>query len=116
METLMNRACIDKDVEDTMARFLGGLNRQLAHQVDRHVYFDMQELLHLAVKIEGQLAWEKENSKRYGISKSTTFNTWKHNANIEKIDFKVGGKYDLDKKNKVETSKGKEKAEEYKEF
>ncbi|XP_023534142.1 uncharacterized protein LOC111795765 [Cucurbita pepo subsp. pepo] len=116
METLMNRACIDEDEEDTMARFLGGLNRQLAHQVDRQAYFDMQELLHLAVKIEGQLAWEKDNSKRYGISKSITFNTWKKNANIEKIDFKVGGKYDLDKKNKAETSKGKEKAEEYKEI
>ena len=48
----------------------------------------MQELLHLAVKIEGQLAWEKENFKRYGISKSITFNTWKKNAKIEKIDFK----------------------------
>jgi len=78
------------------------------------------------VKIEGQLAWEKENSKRYDISKSTSFNTWKKNANIEKIDFKVSGEYEIDKKNKVETfkgidkknkvetSKGKEKAEEYK--
>ena len=112
----MSRACIDEDEEDTMARFLGGSNRQLAHQVDRQAYFDMQELLHLAVKIEGQLAWEKDNSKRYDISKSITFNTWKKNANIEKIDFKVGGKYDLDKKNKAEASKGKEKAEEYKEI
>ena len=60
----MNRASIDEDEEDTMARFLSGLNRQLAHQVDRQAYFDMQELLHLAVKIEGKLAWEKENSKR----------------------------------------------------
>ena len=49
----MNRACIDEDEEDTMAKFLGGLNRQLAHQVDMQAYFDMQELLHLAVKIEG---------------------------------------------------------------
>ena len=57
-----------------MARFLGGLNRQLTHQVDRQACFDMQELLRLAVIIEGQLAWEKENSKRYAISKSTTFN------------------------------------------
>ena len=64
MKALMKkRACIDKDKEDTMARFLGGLNQQLAHQVDRQAYFDMQELLHLAVKIKGQLAWEKENDK-----------------------------------------------------
>ena len=65
-----------------MARFLSGLNQKLVHQVDRQTYFDMQELLHLAVKIEWQLAWEKENSKRYVISKSTTFNTWKKNSNI----------------------------------
>ena len=52
----MDRACIDEDEEDTMARFLGGLNRQLAHQVNRQTYFDMQELLHLAVKIKEQLA------------------------------------------------------------
>ena len=110
----MNRACIDEDNDDIMARFFGGLNTQLAHQVDRQAYFDMQELLHLGVKIEGQLAWEK-NSKRYAIPKSKTFNTWKKDANIEKIDFKVRGKYELDKKNKVETSKGKEKVEEYKE-
>ncbi|XP_022925325.1 uncharacterized protein LOC111432615 [Cucurbita moschata] len=70
--------------------------KKLMRKRDRQAYFDMQELLHLAVKIEGQLAWEKENSKRY--------------------DFKVGGKYDHDKKNKAATSKGKEKAEEYKEI
>ena len=70
----MNRASIDEAEEDTMARFLSGWNRQLAHQVDRQTYFDMQELLHLAVKTEGQLAWEKENSKRHAISKSKTFN------------------------------------------
>ena len=73
--------------------------------MDRQAYFDMQELLHVAVKVEGQLAWEKENFKRYGISKSTAFNTWKKNANIEKIDFKVGGKYDLDKKKKKKKKK-----------
>ncbi|XP_022158198.1 uncharacterized protein LOC111024735 [Momordica charantia] len=108
MEALMNRAGIDEDAEDTMATFLGGLNRPLAHQVDRQTYFDMKELLHLAVKIEGQLAWEKENSKRYISSKSTSFstNTWKKNA-----DFKPRGKYELDKKDKPESSKGKEKVE-----
>ena len=114
MKALMNRACINEDEEDAMARFLGGLKRQLAYQVDRQAYFDMQELLHLAIKIEGQLVREKEKSKRYIISKSTTFYTWKKNANIEKIDFKVRSKYELDKKNKVETSNGKEKVEEYK--
>ena len=47
----MNRACNDEDEEDKMARFLGGLNRQLTHQVDRQTYFDMQKLLHLAVNL-----------------------------------------------------------------
>ena len=60
----MNRTNIDEDEDDTMARFLEGMNRELANQVDRQNYFDMKELLHLAVKIEGQLAWEKIHFKR----------------------------------------------------
>ena len=57
-----------------------------------------------------------ENSKRYAISKFTTFNPRKKEANIEKIDFKVRGKYELDKKNQAENFKGKEKVEEYNEL
>ena len=75
--------------------------------MDRQAYFDIQKLLHLAIKIAGQLAWEKENTKRYTISKSITYNAWKKNANIERINFKVRGKYEIEKKNKDETSKGK---------
>ena len=62
---------------------------------------------------EGQPAWEKDNSKKYAISKSiTTFE--KKNANIERIDFMVRGKYEIAKKNKDEISKDKKKVEEYK--
>ena len=39
----------------------------------------------------------------------------KKNANIERINFKVRTKYEIEKKNKDETSKSKEEVEEYKE-
>ncbi|XP_038888883.1 uncharacterized protein LOC120078660 [Benincasa hispida] len=85
MQTLMNRENIDEDEEDAMARFLGGMNRELTNQMDRQAYFDMKELLHLAVKIEGQLTWEKSHIK--------------------------SGNFKFDKKDKAESSKGMEKLE-----
>ena len=85
MKTFMNRTNIDEDKEDTMARFLGGINKELANQVDRQTCFDMKELLHLTVKIEGQLAWEKMHFKMYVSFKSTSFSTttWQKNSNSE---------------------------------
>ena len=39
----------------------------------------------------------------------------KKKAKLERIDFKVRGKYEIEKKSKDEISKGKKKVEEYKE-
>ena len=44
MQTFMNRININGDEQDTMARFLGGTNQELANQVDRQTYFDIKEL------------------------------------------------------------------------
>ena len=48
----MIRANIDEDHEATMARFLHGLNRNLADLVELHHYVDMDDMLHMAIKIE----------------------------------------------------------------
>ena len=114
----MNKTNIDEDEEDTMARFLRGMNRELANQVDIQTYFDMKELLHLAVKIEGQLAWKKMHFKRYISSQSTSFSTttWQKNSNSGMVDFKLKRKVEFEKKDKVESSKGKEKLDGLKEI
>ncbi|KAA0057648.1 putative polyprotein [Cucumis melo var. makuwa] len=64
METLIGRARIQEDEEDTMSRFLGGLNQEIAHLVDRNPPYNMEDMYHYAIKIEAQLKEEKERSKR----------------------------------------------------
>lgn len=55
METLMLRADIQEDREATMARFMGGLNRDIMDRLEVHHYVEMEELLHKAIIFEQQL-------------------------------------------------------------
>ena len=48
----MIRANIGEDCEGTMTRFLHGLNRNIAKLVELHQYIDMDDMLHMAIKIE----------------------------------------------------------------
>ena len=52
MEIAMTRANIDEDRKATMARFLHGLNRNIADLVELHHYVDIDDMLHMAIKIE----------------------------------------------------------------
>ncbi|KAA0066461.1 uncharacterized protein E6C27_scaffold21G005620 [Cucumis melo var. makuwa] len=63
-EAMRKRARIQEDEEDTMSRFLGGLNKEIAHLVDRNLPYNMEDMYHYAIKIEAQLKEEKEHSKR----------------------------------------------------
>ena len=55
MEIAMIRANVDEDREATMARFLAGLNNEITHQVELQHYVEMEDMLHMAIKIEQQL-------------------------------------------------------------
>ncbi|XP_048235646.1 uncharacterized protein LOC125371163 [Ricinus communis] len=55
MEILMTRADLDEDREATMARFIGGLNKEIADRVELQYYMELEELVHLAIKVEKQL-------------------------------------------------------------
>ena len=55
MEMIMTRTDTGEDEEATMARFLGGLNKEIANRVELQHYVELEELVHLAVKIERQL-------------------------------------------------------------
>lgn len=67
MEVTMIRANIDEDREATMARFLHGLNFEIRDRVEMYHYVEIEDMVHMAVKIEKQL-------KRGGGSRH---NTWK---------------------------------------
>ena len=55
MEVTMIRANIEEDRESTMAQFLNGLNPNIANIVELQHYVEMEDLLHMALKVEHQL-------------------------------------------------------------
>jgi len=46
------RANIEEDTEDTMARFLSGLNPDIRDVFELQVYVELDDLLHKAVQVE----------------------------------------------------------------
>ena len=48
----MIRASVDEDVEATMSRFLRGLNSDIADVVELQPYTSLEQLVHLAIKVE----------------------------------------------------------------
>jgi hypothetical protein len=55
---LCNRDIATNVVEDreaTMARFLNGLNRDIANVVELQHYVELEDMVHMATKVEGQL-------------------------------------------------------------
>ena len=55
IEMLMTRVDLEEDREATMARFIGGLNKEIADRVELQHYVVLEELVHLAIKVEKQL-------------------------------------------------------------
>jgi hypothetical protein len=51
----MIRAIVLEDREATMARFLSGLNRYIANVVELQHYVEVEDMVHMAMKVERQL-------------------------------------------------------------
>ena len=49
---IMTRADVEEDEKATMARFLGGLNKEIADRVELQHYVELEDMVHLAIKIE----------------------------------------------------------------
>ncbi|KAH9697902.1 Endonuclease [Citrus sinensis] len=73
MEIAMIRANVEEDREATMARFLNGLNREIADKVELQHYVEIEEIVHKAIKIEQQL--KRRGNTRAGPNSSST--PWK---------------------------------------
>uniref|UniRef100_A0A2N9GE48 Reverse transcriptase RNase H-like domain-containing protein n=1 Tax=Fagus sylvatica TaxID=28930 RepID=A0A2N9GE48_FAGSY len=65
MEVAMIRANVEEDREATMARFLSGLNRDIANVIELQHYVEIEDMVHMAMKVERQL-------KRKGIARYTS--------------------------------------------
>ena len=55
MEIAMIRANVEEDREATMARFLNGLNQDIANVVELQHYVELEDMVHMAIKVERQL-------------------------------------------------------------
>ncbi|XP_031398471.1 uncharacterized protein LOC116209047 [Punica granatum] len=72
MEIAMIRANVEEDRGATMARFISGLNREIANIVELHHYVELEELVHMAMKVERQLKKGGRSSSRFESSNSNS--------------------------------------------
>ena len=79
MEIAMIRADVQEDREATMARFLAGLNRDIANIVELQHYVEIVDMVHMAIKVEKQLkrksttrSFPTPSTTRWGQSSSKT--------------------------------------------
>ena len=76
MEVAMIRANVEEDQEATMARFLAGLNREIANIVELQHYVELEDMVHKAMEIERQL--KRRSSSRFGVvTPSSSSSLWK---------------------------------------
>ncbi|XP_062173559.1 uncharacterized protein LOC133879023 [Alnus glutinosa] len=105
MEVSMIRANVEEDREATMARFLSGLNRDIANVVELQHYVEVEDMVHMAMKVERQL--KRKGAARYTSVSSTPWKPqWDRNAQAI-----VKGKTEPPKGKDEGTSKNKPKVD-----
>ena len=55
MEVALIRANVEEDREAIMARFLNGLNRDLANLVELQHYVELEDMVQMVIKVERQI-------------------------------------------------------------
>jgi hypothetical protein len=73
MEIAMICANVEEDREATMARFLLGLNREIHDNVEMQHYVELEDMVHMAIKVEQQL--KRGSGTRAGHNSSSS--SWK---------------------------------------
>uniref|UniRef100_A0A2N9IIS4 Reverse transcriptase RNase H-like domain-containing protein n=1 Tax=Fagus sylvatica TaxID=28930 RepID=A0A2N9IIS4_FAGSY len=82
MEVAMIRANVEEDWEATMARFLSGLNRNIANVIELQHYVEIEDMVHMAMKVERQL--KRKGTARYtSVSNTTWKSKWDRNDSAE---------------------------------
>ena len=77
MEVAMARVNIEEDREATMAWFLTGLNREIPNVVELQHYVELEDMVHMAIKIENQVKRRGSSNTRSTTGPSSS--TWKLN-------------------------------------
>jgi len=81
MEIIMIRANMIEDWEATMARFLNGLNRDIANVVELQHCVELEDMVHMATKVERQI--KRRGSTRFQTNSALSSSTWRPNLKRE---------------------------------
>ncbi|XP_042415164.1 uncharacterized protein LOC122004323 [Zingiber officinale] len=98
MEIALIRANIEEDREATMARFICGLNHEIANIVELHHYMELDDVVHMAMKVERQLKKGVRSSSKYEAASSSPWKQkWGSSKPIEKAVSKSKGETNVAK-------------------
>ncbi|RDX75648.1 hypothetical protein CR513_44447, partial [Mucuna pruriens] len=75
-----------------MARFIGGLKKEIADVVELQHYMEIEDLLHKAIQVERQLK-SKSSSKFASSSSSSWRSNWKNSTTVTNPKEDVIAKY-----------------------
>ena len=108
MEIATIRANVEEDREATMARFLNGLNWDIANVVELQHYVELEDMVHMAIKVERQLKSKGTLSfKNPGSSAS-----WRSNGRKDEVTiFKPKTESPKRKDEAPSVNKGKNKSQ-----
>ncbi|XP_043809052.1 uncharacterized protein LOC122722418 [Manihot esculenta] len=94
MELLLIKANIVEEEDQTMARFFGGLNKEIADVVDLQPYVDLEDLVNIAIKVErqrGRNRWGNNRAAQNSNSKwGSKWNTKPDPKRFEKSSTQKG--------------------------
>ena len=78
MEITIIKANVEEDRETTMARFLNCLNCEIANVVKLQHYVELEDMVHMAMKVERQLKRKNSLKQSQHSSSSSSWKTiWK---------------------------------------
>ncbi|RDX66933.1 hypothetical protein CR513_54246, partial [Mucuna pruriens] len=92
MKVAMTRANVKEDFEVTMAKFIGGLKKEIADVVELQHYMEIEDLLHKAIQVEKQLKFKRSSKFASSFSSSWRSN-WKNNKVVTNLKEEVKAKY-----------------------
>ena len=98
MEVAMIKAIVEENHEAIMARFIGGMKKEITDVVELQHYVKMEDLLHKSIQVERQL-------KAKSTSKFASPSSWKSNWQNNK--FMTKSKDEAKSKNSFVAPKGK---------
>ena len=94
-EKFLMKVDIDEREEQTMARFLNGLERNIAQKVELQAYSTLDELFHLSLKVEKhakEKAFKKPWKSTHNVPKTGTIYMKKDGPSKKVFDLKEKGR------------------------